>query len=157
MSKHPWSYYRWPIGIALFLLTIMAASTWVMVIALRVNRDLIEENPYEKGLKHQEVIDQAALIQTLGWTVGVSVAGHGPEKQLEISIKDNQGALIQGARVTVHAIRPSTAALDQNLELLPHGGIYSTAIPEMSGLYLLRGFIDYRGMRLRFERQISLN
>ena len=156
MTKRPWSYYRWPIGLAVFLLIIMVASSWVMVLALRVNRELIEENPYEKGLKHQEVIDQETLLQKLGWKVDVTVTGEGEARRLTVDIRDNVNAPVLGARVTVQAIRPGAAALDQNLELLPQGDSYSTPIRDMFGHYLLRGFIDFRGMKLRFERQASV-
>lgn len=152
------SYYRWPIGIVGFLLFVICFDVWFISVAARQHAELIERNPYEKGLAYQQVIDAAERKDALGWRSVTELAAQADGTTLiTLRLSDRAGLPLNGGKVALIAIRPSDSTKDLRLALVPaEAGAYSTAAPLQSGLWLFQYVVEQGESNVAFREQVKV-
>ena len=115
---------------------VLAVNAIFVTYALGTWSGLSVEQPYDRGIRYNQVlkIDQAELA--LGWSVHASYDG----RRIEATITDRSGAPVDGATVTARLERPTNEGMDQELSLTPAGsGRYDghAAVP-LAGQWDLR-------------------
>lgn len=157
MTAQKTASWAWPLGIMAALGTTMAVNIAILILAIRTSPDLIEDQPYERGLVYQAKLDDFSRFIAFGWNVSfdVSSADLAQGRTLHLRLTSKEGLPIQGARVLLTAIRPSDAAFDQHLELLEGSipGVYSSLLRGPRGLWIMRLLIRKGGMQAQVDRK----
>ncbi len=96
----------WPIGIAAFLVFFVLILIVAIIASSMQNRDLVEDQYYGKGLKHEEQMERSK--RAMSDSTRVQVDYNETIGDLTLTFPDND---ISG---TVTLYRPSHAALDQS-------------------------------------------
>ncbi len=94
---------------------VLAVNVIFITCALSTWSGLSVEQPYDRGIRYNQVlkIDRAELA--LGWSVHGSYNG----QRIGATITDHTGAPVDGATVTARLERPTNEGVDQELTLTP--------------------------------------
>lgn len=113
---------RWPLAIGVSLSVVFAVNMAFLALAVWSDDGLVDDNYYEKGLKYGERIKEA---RELGWSISLFAQDNGAGmKDVAVSLLDRDGRALNGAKVTLLAMRPAKAGLDAVLELKNDAGLY---------------------------------
>jgi len=113
---------RWPLAIGVSLSVVFAVNMAFLALAVWSDDGLVDDNYYEKGLKYGERIKEA---RELGWTLSLFAQDNGAGmKEVEVSLLDRDGRALNGAKVTLLAMRPAKGGFDVVLELNNDAGPY---------------------------------
>lgn len=117
-------------GMVAFFTVVLAANGVFVFLALNTWTGLSAENPYQRGIDYNEILDAAARQRALGWTGALSFAltrdGRG---RLSLVVTDRQGTPVGNLAVKADIRRPTTADFDQAVTLTPSGaGAYEAEL-----------------------------
>ena len=135
--------------LAMFLGTfgiVLGVNAVFIIYAVTSWSGLSVEQPYDRGIRYNQVlkVDRAELA--LGWSVQGSYDG----RRIQATISDRSGAPIEGATVTARLERPTHEGADQERPLSPTGsGSY-----EGSATVPLAGQWDLRIIATRGEKHV---
>ena len=154
-AKRGLSYYTWPVGILLFFAAIIAVNMTLLTLATSSSSRsrLIEDQPYERGLEFQKVVDARERFKALGWALAVSVR----DGRLEARLTDRDGVGVPGANVILKAIHPAKPEGDRHLELLEaasNPGLYTTEFSGPDVRWLLRFTIRVGELTVKDEQTL---
>jgi len=127
-SKSTWN--PWPVSIACFFVVAIAACASYVAFCLANPTELVSPNYYEQEIRYQSEMDRLRRGQETPQTA--AVAYNSNERRIEVSLPPThvQTANFSG---TVHLYRPSSAQLDQQIELRPDSNglqsIEASALP----------------------------
>lgn len=96
-----------------FFAVIFIANFAFVYFALTSWTGLSTENAYEKGVRYNEVIDEAEAQKKLGWRSQVTLGGG----NLVVRLSDKTGKSLTGLSVRVNLIRPVEEGHDFTLTL----------------------------------------
>lgn len=128
----------WPYGIVVFFLCLFAGGIALYKIAASGPSEWLEGNPYEDGMKYQQVIEQGQRFAALGWAARFEASADGA---VSVHLTDSSRAPLSVAAATLYAMRPGDSKMDQRVALIeakPGQGVYYA--PELSlsrGLWVL--------------------
>ena len=111
-------------GLLAFFGVVFAVNAVFIVLATDTFTGLSTEDAYRKGLRYNETIAAYEAQQAAGWQYGVELADN---NDLEIRIRDNGGAPVNGLTVEGRLGRPTTDAFDRPVSFFDHGGGLYTA------------------------------
>jgi nitrogen fixation protein FixH len=130
--KSGW-WYPW-IFVGGFVVVI-AVNLILLYSAVSTFSGLSRENPYEKGLAHNQTLEGARAQEKLGWKVASSIetlgetAQGGRRVRIGASFQDREGQPIEGLQVRAMFIRPAAEGHDQQTVLSNQGqGRYAAEI-----------------------------
>ncbi len=160
MFSKPLTYYRWPAGIILFFVALAVFNFWFVSLAFHQHAELMESNPYEKGLDYQKVIDAAQLKEDLGWKsiTTISTADANDERRITLQIRNKEGSPVSGVSVDVLAISPSNSSQDLKLRLVADPttpGTYSAQAKLRKGAWIFQFMIKENGQSVAFREQLK--
>ncbi len=113
---------RWPLAIGISLGIVFAVNIAFLSLAVWSDDGLIDDNYYEKGLRYGERIKAE---RELGWDLRLFAEDNGAGmKDVEVSLIDRDGGVVQGAKVTLLVMRPATGGFDALHELKDESGLY---------------------------------
>ena len=145
----------WPAAIIGALSLSILVNGVILYFALKTDRPLIEERPYEKGLSYQIRLDQESRFLNQGWSVKWKIknppAGGQPIFFLEVLDKGQNP--IHGLKIELTALRPNSAVRDQKFKIQESApGQYSAPISEISnGLWIFDFLFDQQGTISRYQ------
>jgi len=151
---------RWiPWAFVAFFGVVLAANGAMIWIAFATWTGLETEGAYQKGLAYNRTLAAAKAQEELGWRVDLSVAATGGRlADLELTLADRHGNLMEDAKVTAAFVRPTHAGHDLEL-VLPHihAGVYDAeaALP-FPGVWELHLTVDSGDETYRMRRRIFL-
>lgn len=112
-------------GLVAFFGVVFAVNAVFVVLATDTFSGLSTEDAYRKGLRYNETIAAYEAQQAAGWQYGVELAD---TNDLEIRIRDSEGAPVNGLTVDGRIGRPTTDAFDRSVTFFDHGaGLYTAA------------------------------
>ena len=122
-----------PFIIIAFFISFMTPVIGFAVLAFKVAPSEVTQNAYEKGVAYNEILKAEAAQQALGWTITNKVNLNAPGgPALELMIKDQKGAALEGLTGEVRFIHPAHSKHDQNLTLSGgKDGLYSLPITDI--------------------------
>ncbi len=143
MNKSSW----WPRGIIAFFVALAAFESWFVYVAMTEHRStVIEERPYEAGLKFGEVIEGSRAAKAAGVSVDFSLTTdeiRGVIRGLELSPEWN---------LTFSVLRFDDPRLDTHREVTVSTSPFSVTIPPLKpGLYRVRAWLKRGEARYFFE------
>lgn len=108
-SSLPAQFSPWPYGIIGFFVLLFVGGVALYITATSGPSQWLEGNPYEDGLRYQEVIEQEQRFRSLGLQVQIDLSSEGV---IAVTLLDAQGQPIAGRHVLCYAMRPGNSALD---------------------------------------------
>ena len=129
--------------VALFFGTIVIVNLVMAYMAVSTFPGLNAHNGYVASQTYNLLLGEAAKQQARGWTSRLELR----DRHLAVTLADRAGQPLSGLRVTALFGRPSNAASDREVELLPQPIGYETAEPLGSGRWLVE-VEAYRGADL---------
>ena len=132
------SIYRWPIGIIIFFFALSVHHGRMLLLALEGRPEMITEQPYELGLRFEEVIEkqrQAAAMQLEARTV---IRKLGTQRLVELNLL-TAGKPFSGKSVAISLKHPTSREYDVTLPIVEERqGSYRAAFSaELDGLWLV--------------------
>lgn len=130
MSKHQQIQQQKPLSgrfvfacFFVFFALVVVVNTIFITNALKSHSGVVTKNPYEAGLRYNEVLERADNQPKLQETLSLNAS------VLSWNIRSETGQPISNAQVTVKAIRPVKEGMDFETTL-PHNksGLYSNTI-----------------------------
>jgi nitrogen fixation protein FixH len=124
---------NWKYSIIAFFIVIACVNAVVVYFAVTTGPDLLEDQPYERGLQYQGEIDLQNSASSMGWTAKYEVTSVGQQRFLEASVLDSNMQFVPNLLLTLHAKFPADAKQDfsVNFEQLEEG-VYRSRIPHPS-------------------------
>jgi nitrogen fixation protein FixH len=109
-----------------FMLTVVAVNGTMIFFAQSTFSGLDTTRYYEQGVDYNAVLQASAVSAALGWSAKAEYAGN----RLTLKMADKAGKPLNGLKVEVHLVRPTTTAFDQVLTLLASSepGFYSAGL-----------------------------
>ena len=146
---------RWLWGVlAGFAMLITANGAMIYYATAEDSSKVIDEQPYEMGLRYEEVIDEATLTRATGWSYEIASC---EGAQLCIELRDREGSPLDDAGVKASLLRPSDPALDTHAELSALGnGRYALAAIPGKGLWELTLDVTHGEHQARWTRSLYL-
>jgi len=143
MRKGSW----WPRGIIVFFIALAAFESWFVYIAMTKHRStVIEDKPYEAGLKFGEVIEGARAAKAAGVSLDLSIATD------EVRGVVDGLALSPGWDLTLSVLRFNDPRLDTHREVTVSTSPFAVTIPPLKpGLYRVRAWLKRGEARYFFE------
>jgi len=106
----------WVLGMAAFVLLVVAVNVGFIMTAMRTNPGLVDVNYYDRGRDYERnALKQIAARNALGLEARLEVPEHvvvTKPAQFGFTVVDNHGLPLTDADVSVTAYRPSDAAAD---------------------------------------------
>lgn len=140
----------WPVAVAVFLAAVFTVNLIMLTVAIKSDDGVTDENYYEKGLFYDS---QRATDKELGWEIALdfkSVPRPGSLNDIEIRIRDRNGAPVADAVVKAVLKRPATNRFDYSFACLQRGASYRGSVEIPSG-----GYWDLEIMAFRGEKAIE--
>ena len=148
-------------GVLAFFAVVLAANGTFIFLALDTWTGLSTENPYQRGIEYNDVLDAAARQRALGWTGVVSfVPSRDGRGRLSLIVTDRRGAPVENLTVTADIRRPTNEGFDQAVALAPSGaGTYVVELElPLPGQWDVHALGEARdGRRFEIEDRIWLN
>lgn len=152
----------WPFAIVGFLFFVGVVNLYILSLAITHDRGLIEENPYEAGLKYQEKIDLMQNAKKFGWNI--SFKNEADEKCVEsifiLTLSSDSKEVISGAEISITALRPSQSRLDRSFKLTESKKTPGTYIAQSplctKGLWQIRVDVALDDKRALWEQNYHL-
>ncbi|MCI5065731.1 FixH family protein [bacterium] len=165
-KNFPLSLYLWPLLVTGALLTTIGAAIWTVRIALQNPVQLVESQPYEKGIHYNEVVEQIAegktfeAIEEVRYLSLAEDEESSPNKRLQVILRKNLTPLPKEVRLTL--MRPNNPQSDRNelvLSPTPKTHLYlSPPITLEKGLWLIEIELlmpDEKTLRYRIRQYLS--
>lgn len=144
----------WPWWIAGGLASVVVANAIMISIALRNPSAASTEDHWQQAKVHDQVMQQRAAADALGWSVAIEATGPGTAV---LRVLDHDGLALHGARVTARAERADDTRYDRVLtsaELEP--GRYALTGFAISGLHRIEIEITGAGTHWVGERTLMV-
>lgn len=155
MTDHMERRSRW-IPVALFggLGAIIAADLMFAAVAVSSNPGLVTVNPFEKGLAHNRVLEEAERQRALGWAVDASVRADA----VELRLTDAAGRPLEGVEAIGRLARPVGVADERALDFAADGdGLYRAPIAEIGvGQWELAVLVERGGERFQIVKKVQV-
>jgi nitrogen fixation protein FixH len=108
--------------IGAFLVVIVVNAVFVTY-ALKTWSGLSVEQPYDRGIKYNQVLEVDRAELALGW----KVTGRYDGRRIVVELHDRDGKAVNGAKVVASLERPTSEGYDKDLPLSAEGdGRYGT-------------------------------
>jgi hypothetical protein len=132
----PSRFNPWPYGIVAAFVVFVGGVTALIVTATRDTNELVTRDYYEQELRYQTRLDQ--LSRTRFWSNRITTAYDSGGRRVKITVPHEHVAA--GATGQLHLYRPSSAAADHSLALLPdrEGNQWVDASALSPGLWKVR-------------------
>lgn len=144
--------YSWPIGITLALLTVVVVHVFVVYFAITSEPGLIQENPYQAGLKYGSVITELENAKESGIKTQIDSSDSGLQIKLN-GLEEDEAV----SSLKLKLIRPDSTAKDKSLVLKPaQAGLFQTSEILAPGLWLSDLSFRLNGKTLRFQQQLFI-
>ena len=120
-------------GLLAFFGTIFAVNGVFVYFALESWPGLGVQNPYERGINYNKILNAAAEQTAKGWRSTVAVQEETSGRRLVVEIAGKDGAPLSNLQVTATLSRPTHEGMDQTLDLaagVPGTYGVSLALPE---------------------------
>lgn len=122
-----------------------------LIFSLKVDREVVEQSPYEKGIAYQEVIQE---LEKNDFPLDLNINREG----IRADISTKGGIKLKGARVVITLTRPSDSSLDIQIELSEvDDGVYEAKTEIKPGLWISRVMIEARGIKQRRHGNVMIN
>ena len=125
------------VAVVLFFGVVIGVDALFIVKAYSSFSGEVASNPYEAGLAFNKTLAQRRREAALGWSAGVETPAGG--KTVVVTLKDRDGALLDGLSVTGTLERPATEVGRQILNFKPLGHGRYEAPARLDGAWDLRG------------------
>lgn len=102
------------IYVVLFFGVITAVNAVFITKALKSNSGIVSENPYQRGLGYNKIIEQHEKEKALGWKGMTAVEN---QSKLVYVLTDKNSKPIRGADISVEMVRPVNQGNDYTLSL----------------------------------------
>jgi nitrogen fixation protein FixH len=104
-------------------LIVIAVNAVFVTYALKTWSGLSVDQPYDRGIKYNQVLEVDRAELALGW----KVAGRFDGRHVTVDLSDRDGKAVNGAKVVASLERPTSEGYDQDLPLAAEGdGRYGT-------------------------------
>lgn len=104
-----------------FFAVVAAVNGVFIAAALTTFPGLTEDNPYQRGLAYNRVLDAAERQRMLGWRISLTTES-APQTILTVQVADAQGRPVEGLVASVALRRPAERDDDREAVLTPIGG-----------------------------------
>lgn len=149
---------RWPVGITLVLLSVVASNIWVAVKASSDPSFAIEPDYYRKAVAWDSAMAQERVNAALGWRVASSLSAFSADSgaAFRVTVTDATGHPVHGARVIVAAMYNARASDVFTTQLLTDGrdGYVGRLPVHTAGVWEMR--LDISGSAGRFTTTARL-
>lgn len=150
---------NWPIAIFSFFGIIFAANAVLVYLAVNNPHQLADEQPYQRGLVHQQVIDQERAMRDAGLSASLDFLPQARGRRVVLRIVDSEGQAVQVESARLKMQWPADKQLDEAVELnsspdsdeltasmkLPHKGLWLAALS-----------FNYDGRQLLVRKRVFL-
>lgn len=115
------------IYLLIFFGVITAVNAVFITKALQSNSGVVHDNPYERGLDYNKILDKREQQKALGWK-GKTIFAE-DTSSLVYSLSDRSGQPVAGAKVVAHMLRPVQKGYDFSVDMVETSpGQYSAAL-----------------------------
>lgn len=156
------SYYRWPITIIAFFIALIIFNSYLMITALSRQPELVETQPYEKGLHYQDKINK--FENAINWGLNIKLQISDPmsedRREIRVNVSSNHFGDQSPQRVKVKATRSNDSKLDQEVDLSPidgEVGSYGSVLILPPGLWQFEIYVERRGQEGLIKKQLLLS
>jgi nitrogen fixation protein FixH len=150
---------RWiPYGFVAFFGVVLLANALMIWIAFATWTGLETDDAYQKGLAYNRTLAAARAQDALGWRVNLDVSAAGRLAELELTLADRYGSLIEDAKIRAAFVRPTHAGHDVVLGVPHvHAGVYraEAALP-FAGVWELHLVAESGSDAYRLRRRVYL-
>lgn len=131
---------RWVVGIISFFVVVATVNGFVAYFAINGRSELIETQPYEKGLVYQSTIDELQRAHDAGLTLVFAArqAEDPKTRDLELQVLDQSGTRLEDATLHVDArfLPASKYDFTSTLTELEPGLYHGNFLAEQAGIWL---------------------
>lgn len=133
-----------------FFAVIFAVNGAFVYFALSSFPGLSTDHAYEKGVKYNQTLADAATQGASGWKSQVAVANR---NYISVTISDPDGVGVEGLDVSAQLIRPARTGVDQQLVLIEDkpGHYMGTVSQLLAGQWRLEVNAMQNGKRIYFK------
>ncbi|HET9951473.1 MAG TPA: FixH family protein [Candidatus Eisenbacteria bacterium] len=137
----------WPVAVVGALVVTVGANIAILVLANDSDKAVVEPNYYEKAVAWDSTMAQGRRNESLGWSIGATLAPSAVGARLHANLADREGAPLPGALIRVEAIHNADAARRIEGTLRDAGGgAYEADLPlRHAGLWELRFTVERDG------------
>jgi nitrogen fixation protein FixH len=132
---------------------------WFARIAHESYPGVVSEQPYDKGIKYNDVIADADRQAALGWALSLALEPAGGGKRVvTLSAADRDGRPLSGLSALLWVTRPVSAGLDQHLPMRETApGRYQAAVGfPAPGLWALRAEARTGAGRAQVSKRVEV-
>ena len=143
--------------VAIAFTMVLAANITFISLALGTFTGQVTEDPYARGLAYNDLLEEHAAQEALGWNAHVESETTDTITQVSIALTDINGFSVPGASVTVQFRRPTHEGQDSVITLMEEApGLYTAGLTlAAAGVWDVRGRATRGdGERLDFEERI---
>ncbi|WP_158675350.1 FixH family protein [Thiohalobacter thiocyanaticus] len=131
MNPQPWYKQFWPWFLISLPLSAVIGGIATLIIAMQSPNAMVVDDYYKEGLAINETLARERAAADLGLSGLLRHAGGTGRLQLELMIRDGEGAL--PGHLELRLVHPTLAHKDQTLRLEPgNDGIYVSDMPQLS-------------------------
>lgn len=142
-------FHPWPWALVAVFTVFFAVQFWMISFVSRGFEGPDDMQYYRHGLEYGKVVQQQKRQRELGWSLRTNLPTEVPAGQpypLELTLADEGGAALAGARVDLKAGRPATTREDVRSSLAEAApGRYSTAVMLAEGVWDLSFTVRHGG------------
>jgi nitrogen fixation protein FixH len=112
-----------------FFVVVAAVNAVMITYAETTFTGVTSDHPYEEGIAYNKALAAARTQEKLGWQAAIDFAAPARENlKLAVTLRDRDGAPIEGAQVSARFVRPTSAGFDSALRLNEtKPGVYEAA------------------------------
>ncbi|MBF0417812.1 MAG: FixH family protein [Magnetococcales bacterium] len=151
----------WPTAIVLFFVVVFVVNAIFVRLSLTSWSGVVTEKAYDKGLAYNQVLKAQQTQDAMGWRVTLEdgTLRAGTLGTLHLTVEDQQGTPIRGARVAGTLVRPVQQGYDQEFDMKESSpGRYEVGLSvPMSGIWELKVHVDAAGGEYRLARRIQVS
>ena len=135
-----------------FFAIVMAADIGMATMAYRTFSGEVADDPYEAGRLYNRTLAERRAQAALGWTAGIAMINDG---DLRVTVRDRQGAPVDGLSVAALLERPATEAGKRPLDFKRGApGVYDAHAADLSGAWDVRvRAVDAKGRPFEVEKR----
>lgn len=150
----PRNYYLWPVGIVVFFVFLAIMNIALLWTGLTHYQSPVEPDPYERGLRYQQTIDELNLPGQVGWQTAVQLTQSGNSSlKAALVLLDAFDQPILDARVSLDAVYLPSDTFDQHRDCQLQDQAYVAYLPAKPGAWRLSFVIEHQSKRGRIVRQ----
>ncbi|MCB0345199.1 MAG: FixH family protein [Bdellovibrionales bacterium] len=152
--------FNWPIAIFSFFAMVFAANGILVYFAVNNPHQLAEEQPYQKGLEHQAVIDQEQAVQDLGLSSTITFVPTQGGRLAVVKISRNQTEPVAVENAVLEMKSPVDGSSDERAVMSSSADSDElTAMMRLprKGLWLAALSFKYEGKQLLIRRRVFLD